>query len=230
MPSRSLFVAGTDTGVGKTRVACALIAAARAQGIDAVGFKPIASGAQRTPQGLRNDDALALLRASGNQDDYGAINPLVFEPPIAPHLAAAEAGVVIDPTALDRAHAQLAQRHSHIVVEGAGGWLVPLNERQTFADWVGDRQWPVVLVVAMRLGCLNHALLSIESIARRTHLAGWIANVIPPQQPQWQANIDTLRQRIDAPLWGTVGLDADESAAAAALDSAPLRAWLRGSS
>lgn len=226
---RTLFVTGTDTGVGKTRAACALIAAARAQGIDACGYKPVASGCEQTPEGLRNDDALALLRASGGNESYAAINPLAFAPAIAPHLAARDAGLTIETVRLEVAHAQLCARHELIVVEGAGGWQVPLNETQTFADWVAARQWPVVLVVALRLGCLNHALLSAEAIQRRSPLVGWIANILPPAQARWQDNIEALRTRINAPLWGVIGDHADAGTAQQAVAVGPYRDWLAAS-
>ncbi len=228
MSAHTLFVTGTDTGVGKTRISTALIRLARAQGIDACGYKPVASGCSRTSAGaLHNDDALALQAASDHVEPYDAINPLAFEPPIAPHLAAREAGTTIRLEALDAGHARLASRHELIVVEGAGGWQVPLNDHATLADWVADRQWPVVLVVGLRLGCLNHALLSAESIARRTPLAGWVANQLPPRQPRWAENLDSLRMRLQVPLWGVVGEDIDGAAAQQALDTAETRAGLR---
>jgi dethiobiotin synthetase len=215
----TVFITGTDTGVGKTRVASALLHRIQAEGHSAAGFKPLASGAVPTPQGLRNDDALTLQAASTPGLQYAEVNPYCFEPAIAPHLAACEAGIAIDPAALDAAHRQLAQRHDWVVVEGAGGWLVPLNERSSFADWVEPQGWPVILVVAMRLGCINHALLSAEAIQRRTHLLGWIANVLPPVQERLQDNIDTLRALVPAPLLAIV------PAGAAAAEIAALLNW-----
>lgn len=228
MTARTLFVTGTDTGVGKTRVACALIRLARARGIDACGFKPVASGCERVDGRLRNQDALALQAASGGAEPYEAVNPFTFEPAIAPHLAAREAGRRIDIGTLDAAHAALATRHELIVVEGAGGWQVPLDDGYTLADWVGGHRWPVLLVVGLRLGCLNHALLSAESIARRTALAGWIANRLPPAQARWQDNVADLRARLPAPLWGIVGEGQDGPAAQRALETPPALAGLRG--
>ncbi|MDR3418421.1 MAG: dethiobiotin synthase [Nevskia sp.] len=214
MADATIFVTGTDTGVGKTRIACALLQRLRAQSGTAAGFKPVASGARRTPQGLRNDDALELLAHSTPGLDYAAVNPCCFEPPIAPHLAAREAGMEIDCAVLDAAHARLAAGHRHVVVEGAGGWLVPLNSRQTFADWVAERGWPVLLVVAVRLGCINHALLSAEAIERRCRLFGWVANVIPPAPERLQENIESLRERLPAPLLATAGAGAEPAAIA----------------
>lgn len=217
----TVFVTGTDTGVGKTRVACALLRRARLRGMRACGFKPVAAGCERTDAGLRNDDALALLAESAPGLDYAAVNPLALEAVIAPHLAARDAGLSIDPLMLGRAYAQLARAYEQVVVEGAGGWRVPLDARIGFDDWVAAQRWPVVLVVGLRLGCINHALLTAESILRRTALAGWVANRLPPEQPNWQDNVDALRLRLPAPLWGVVPMDAEIDAAAAALDGAP---------
>jgi dethiobiotin synthetase len=200
--AKTLFVTGTDTGVGKTRVACALLRQARAQGTKACGWKPVASGCERTAQGLRNADALALQAAAGTKEPYGLLNPYAFEPPIAPHLAAQAAGRRIRIQELDRVHAELARRYELVVAEGAGGWSVPLDETWSFASWVGEREWPVLLVVGLRLGCLNHALLSAESIGRRTRLAGWVANALPPEMPMLAENLESLRQRLSAPCWG----------------------------
>lgn len=204
----SLFITGTDTGVGKTRTAVALLHAARAQGWHIAGYKPVASGAEATTAGLRNDDALALHAAMGGDLPYGAVNPYCFAPPIAPHIAAADLGVRIDRTRLDAAHAALAASHDAVLIEGAGGWLVPLNDSETFADWVAARDWPVLLVVALRLGCLNHALLSAEAILRRTRLAGWIATKPPPVMDRAADTLAELQRRLPAPYWGLLDTDA----------------------
>lgn len=201
----TIFITGTDTGVGKTHIAAGLLRAAREQGIDACGYKPVASGCRLTPLGLRNADALALQAAARTQEPYEAINPYAFRPAIAPHLAAHAAGRRIDLRRLDAAHRALASRHELVLIEGAGGWQVPLTARTTFADWVGRHRWPVLLVVGLRLGCINQALLSAESIARRTTLLGWIANRLPPAQPAWRENVEDLRLRMAAPLLGEVG-------------------------
>ena len=200
----TLFVTGTDTGVGKTHVSTLLLAAARQRGIRACGYKPVASGCERNAQGeLRNDDALALQAAAGTDEPYAAINPYAFEPPLAPHIAAAQAGVSIELARLDRGAQHLESRYDWLLVEGAGGWQVPLNAQAGFADWVAARGWPVLLVVGMRLGCINHALLSAESIRRRgLRLAAWVANELPPGQPAVADNLRTLAQSLDAPLLG----------------------------
>lgn len=202
---RGVFVTGTDTGVGKTRVALALMDEARECFEYVVGFKPVASGARRGEQGLRNDDAVALWSASTLKVDYADVNPYVFEPAVAPHLAAERVGAKIDLTRISQAFAALAGRADYIVVEGAGGWLVPLGDGIDMADVAATLGLPIVLVVAMRLGCLNHALLSVEAIAQRgQRLAGWVANCIEPDMPLLQHNIDTLKSRIDAPLLGVL--------------------------
>jgi len=195
----TLFVTGTDTGAGKTFVSCALLRALREQGVAACGYKPVASGCERTAEGLRNDDVLALQSAAGTTEPYASLNPYAFELPIAPHLAARAAGVSVELQQLNAAHAELQARYRLVVVEGAGGWQVPLNERETFADWVAQQQWPVLLVVGMRLGCINHALLSAESIARRAPLLGWVANVLPPEMSFLKENIEALERRMPAP-------------------------------
>lgn len=204
MTARTLFVTGTDTGVGKTTVACALIRQARAQGVKVCGWKPVATGCDATPAGLRNADALALQAAAGTDEPYERINPCAFAPPVAPHLAAAEAGRPIRVAELDRAHRALAARYELVVAEGAGGWRVPLDETWTLGAWVAEREWPVLLVVGMRLGCLNHALMSAETIARDTRLAGWVANVLPPPMSLLEENVAALRQRLSAPCWGDI--------------------------
>jgi len=182
----------------------------------------VASGAEETPDGLRNEDALALRAAMGEgvtrPAAYEDINPYCFVPAIAPHLAAREAGVAIDPARLDAAHARLAERRDLVVVEGAGGWRVPLNDELELADWVVGRGWPVVLVVGLRLGCINHALLSAESISARGRLLGWIANRLPPAMEREEENMETLRARLPAPCLGVLDADAVDLRDCAVLD------------
>ncbi len=221
--ARTLFVTATDTGAGKTLASCALLHALRAQGHRACGFKPVAAGGMETPEGLRNEDALALQEAGGTREPYELINPCLLREPAAPHLAANLEGRRIRMADLDVAHRELASRYEMVVAEGAGGWQVPLDEVWTLGSWVAEREWPVILVVGMRLGCLNHALLSVESITRRAKLAGWIANVLPPQMPLLEGNIETLRKRIAAPLLGVIPAHADAASAAQALDADLLR-------
>jgi dethiobiotin synthetase len=200
-----LFVTGTDTGVGKTRIATALCSAFVAAGKRVAAMKPVASGCKATPDGLRNDDALALLEVINVRARYAEVNPYAFAPAIAPHIAAMEAGQSIDFELLDRCHDRLGLQSDVIVVEGAGGWLVPLDARRTFADLAAHWQLDVVLVVGLRLGCVNHALLTVESIQRRgLRLAGWVGNGIDPAFERREENLATLRSLIAAPCLGIV--------------------------
>ena len=195
-----VFVTGTDTGCGKTHVSAALLQALNQQGHKAVGYKPIASGCERTADGLRNEDALILQKHSAPGFSYQQINPIALEPAIAPHIAAADAGVNINVDELIAGAEALARQADWVVVEGAGGYLVPLNEQASFADMAQQAGWPVILVVGMRLGCINHALLSAEAIRSRAKLLGWVANVLPPEQERWRENVVSLRQRLGEPL------------------------------
>lgn len=209
LPAESLTLAitGTDTGVGKTRFTEALLIAAAKAGVSACGFKPVASGAEYHAEALYNDDALRLQAASHPREPYQAINPYVFQPAIAPHLAAAEAAQPIDRACLDQAYQALAGRHQWVLVEGAGGWRVPFGPGWAFSDWVAGHGWPVILVVGMRLGCINHALLSAESILRQCPALGWIANRLPPEQERWAQNVEALAERMPMPLLGVLGPD-----------------------
>jgi dethiobiotin synthetase len=199
----AVFVTGTDTGVGKTRVAAALCHGLTARGARVAAMKPVASGCSPTPQGLRNEDALALLAAMNVRARYSDVNPYAFAPAIAPHIAAQEAGVDIDFAVLDRAYERLRMQSDALIVEGAGGWLAPLDSSRGFADLAAYWQMDIVLVVGMRLGCLNHALLTAESIERRgLHLRGWVANAIDPEFERLPENISSLKCRISAPCLG----------------------------
>lgn len=222
----TLFITGTDTGVGKTRATAALLRLARARGVDAVGFKPIAAGCDLEGDQWRNEDALELLAASDGVEPYAAINPVALPAAIAPHLAASDVGAPISLTTLDAAYAALRDRHARVIVEGAGGWRVPIDGQTDFSDWVAAHRWPVVLVVGLRLGCLNHALLTAESVARRGALAGWIANLLPPLQPRWQDNLESLQARLPAPLLGLLPQHGTAEANVAALDTPATRALL----
>ena len=214
------MITGTDTGVGKTHVAAALLAAARARGIAAVGYKPVASGSRLVAEGLRNEDALALIEACGADVPYASVNPYTFEPAIAPHVAAAEVGVRIEPAVLDRGHAWLAERYELVIVEGAGGWYVPFGPRFTFADWIASHRWPTLLVVGLKLGSINHALLSAEAIMRRTSLLGWVGNRLPPTMEREAETVETLRRSLDAPMIGLLpeGVRPGRAIAGALLD------------
>ncbi len=201
----SLFVTGTDTGVGKTLAGCVLLHRLRARGLRALGMKPVAAGVEPTPDGPANADVVALRAASSWPAPLKQVNPYCFEPPVAPHLAAAQAGVRIEIEPIRQAFEALRASADAIVVEGVGGFLVPLNEREDAGHLAAALALPVVLVVGMRLGCLNHALLTQQAVASRgLRLAGWIANSIDPQMARFEDNLQALRERIDAPLLGVL--------------------------
>mgnify|MGYP003507854626 CR=1 FL=1 len=194
------FVAGTDTGVGKTRVACGLLRALAHSGRRVAGMKPVASGCQRSASGLRNADAEALLACSSLPLDYQDINPYAFAPPTAPHLAARAAGVTIDIDTIRIHYQRLVAQVDDVVVEGVGGWRVPLGMHTSMADVVQALRLPVILVVGIRLGAMNHALLTLESMARAgVEVRGWIANHIDAD-PLLAEYPSALQALIEAPL------------------------------
>ncbi len=198
-----VFVTGTDTGVGKTWVSLALMSYWQAMGLRVAGMKPVASGCQRIDERLENEDA-ALLRAQSDFDlPYSTVNPYAYEPPIAPHLAAEQQGESIRLDVIGRCHAQIHELADVVVVEGVGGWLVPLNGQQTVADLAMLLGLPVVVVVGIRLGCLNHALLTVESVlAHGARLAGWIGSFPEPYPDVGERNVAALKDRISAPCLG----------------------------
>ncbi len=199
------FITGTDTGVGKTFVTCALLHNLREQGIAAIGMKPIAAGADPTPDGLRNDDIEALRAASGIPLVSEDLNCYLLAEPIAPHIAAASEGIDIDLDVIRLRFDQLAELADVVLVEGVGGFIVPLGDDIDTADLAADLDLPVILVVGMRLGCLNHALLTQAAIvARGLTLAGWVANQIDPHMAELDANVEALEERIRAPLLGVI--------------------------
>ena len=203
---RAMFVTGTDTDAGKTYISAALLRHFAAQSLRVVGMKPVASGATELDGVLHNSDVTQLRQASNVQADMRWINPYCFAPAIAPHLAAQQAGVTIDLQQIKQAYEQLCGMADVVVVEGAGGWLVPLNGQQTIADLAQLLDIPIVLVVRIRLGCINHALLSVADIQRRgLTLLGWVANCMEDEMPVMQENIATLQQLIAAPCLAVVG-------------------------
>ncbi len=203
---RAFFIAGTDTDVGKTTIAAGLLYAARLAGLSTAAVKPVASGCERTEQGLRNSDALALLAECSLALDYATVNPFAFEPAIAPHIAAREAGVELTAARLIEAVQPVMARQAGVtLVEGAGGWRVPLNAREHLSALPAALGLPVILVVGVRLGCINHALLSAEAIARDgLALAGWVANIIDPATSRLDDNLATLAELLPAPCLGQV--------------------------
>ena len=201
--SLSVYVTGTDTGAGKTLASCALLHALRARGLRAVGMKPVASGCERGPGGWRNADALALQAASDPRPAYADLNPYALPEPLAPELAARDAGVDIALAPLLAAHARLAATADAVVVEGVGGWMAPLSTDLMQADLVRALQLPVVLVVGLRLGCLNHAYATARAIAADgARLAGWIASEVDPGMARADDNVALLAARLGAPCWG----------------------------
>jgi dethiobiotin synthetase len=206
MAKQWLFITGTDTDVGKTVVACGFLAAANQQGLRTAAIKPVAAGCEVTEQGMTNTDALQLQAAASHKLAYQQINPIALEPAIAPHIAAAEAGVRMSASRLvGYCRGVSLMPVDMVVIEGAGGWRVPINSRETLADVARELECAVIVVVGMRLGCLNHALLTMEAIrGDGLRIAGWVANILDPEMPRLQENIDTLKQCINEPCLGTV--------------------------
>ncbi|UZW59970.1 dethiobiotin synthase [Lysobacter enzymogenes] len=198
-----LFVTGTDTGIGKSVASAALLHALRAGGARAVGMKPVASGCEPGPDGWRNEDALLLQAASDPQPRYEDVNPYALPQPLAPEIAAAEAGVEIALGPILAAHARLAAQADTVVVEGVGGWAAPVSAELDQIDLVRALKLPVVLVVGLRLGAINHARLSARAIqADGAELIGWIANGIDPHMARADENFEILRRRLPVPCWG----------------------------
>jgi dethiobiotin synthetase len=194
---RGVFVTGTDTGVGKTVVAAALIRSLARQGVRVAAMKPVAAGARMTPSGLRNADALALLQAANVAAPYETVNPYCFAAPIAPHIGALDARVAVDIDLIRQRFDELAGVADCVVVEGAGGWLTPISSSASMADVASALALPVVLVVGLRLGCLNHALLTARALAAHSAgLAGWVGNSIDPAFERAADNIAALEKRL----------------------------------
>ena len=200
---RGYFVTGTDTGIGKTRVSVGLLWAFTRAGLKTAGMKPVASDAAMTPEGLRNQDALELMQVASLKKPYAVVNPYCFAPAVAPHIAAQEAKLEIERDSIRAAYAELCRHADAVVVEGVGGWQVPLSPTLELPDLARDFGLPVLLVVGMRLGCLNHALLTARAIrADGLELAGWVANAVDPDFQRPEANLATLATELQAPLLG----------------------------
>ena len=213
------FVTGTDTEVGKTFVTCALLHVLRNKGIPAIGMKPVAAGCDA--QGL-NEDVEALCAASTQVAPREHINPYLFQAAIAPHIAAMEEGCRIDPGQIVTAFQALRATGAAVLVEGVGGFCVPLGEHIDSADLAGQLALPVILVVGMRLGCINHALLTQQAIAARgLKLVGWVANRIDPEMSRFEENLADLKTRIEAPLLGVIPAGSSPEKAAAELTLPP---------
>jgi dethiobiotin synthetase len=200
MSARGLFITGTDTSVGKTVAACALARGFRALGLRVGVMKPVASGAERTPNGLRNADALALIEAARSERPYGDVNPYCFEPAISPHIAAKEARIEVDCNIIRHHYDALAAETDQVVVEGAGGWFAPINEHQTMADIAWALNVPALMVVGVKLGCLNHAQLTRIGIeSHGVTFAGWIASSIDPLMERLEENLAALERLLGEP-------------------------------
>lgn len=202
---KAFFVTGTDTDVGKTLVAATFLRGASKQNLRTLGMKPLAAGSYESDDGWVNEDAVMLMANSSVKLPYQQINPMLFDEPIAPHIAAKKAGKRITADRLSGfCHGLRMQPSDLLLIEGAGGWRVPLNSRETLADLAINLQLPVILVVGMRLGCLNHALLTAEAIRRDgLPIAGWVANFVE-DMPEADANLQTLKQMLPAPHLGTI--------------------------
>lgn len=196
-----VFVTGTDTGVGKTLFAAALLHRLAGAGVRAAGFKPVSAGCEVRDGRLVNEDAALLAGAGAVPLPLETVNPVALEPAVAPHLAAAEAGLALSARSLASDYERVRSAAEFVVVEGAGGWRVPLGPEETLADLGRLLGLPVILVVGLRLGCLNHALLTAEAVrADGLELAGWVANVPDADMPRLEGNIATLEARLDCPL------------------------------
>lgn len=205
------FVTGTDTGVGKTCVAEAILQALGRRGLSAVGMKPVATGCRSTPQGLRSADAERIAAASSVAADYADINPYAFEPAIAPHAAAARAGVAMRMETVQHHFARLGARADWIVVEGAGGWLVPFDRARSLSHVAQALELPVILVVGIRLGCINHALLTDRAIcADGLRLTGWVGNCMDAAVEAIDETLAALDERLSAPRLARVPYHAHE--------------------
>lgn len=203
--TRGYFITGTDTEIGKTLVTRVLMTAIKNQGKHVAGMKPVACGCKETMDGLRNQDALMLMQHNSHDHDYRLINPYAFAPPIAPQFAAVETGTVIDLNKIVSAYKLLACEADYLFVEGIGGWCVPLDDDTMLVDLVRILDLSVILVAGLRLGCINHTLLSVRSILEDgMKLSGWIANRIDPDYLNIKQTLICLEKKIPAPLVGYI--------------------------
>jgi len=199
------FVTGTDTEVGKTVASCALLQAAPHAGYRTVGYKPVASGSEMTAEGIRNSDALALQRNSRVKLDYQQVNPFAFLEPTSPHIVSAAENRPIELSQISAGLEALSSHADWLQVEGAGGWFTPLSPTATFADWVIQEQLPVILVVGVKLGCINHAMLTAHAVQTAgLQLAGWIANDVQPTGKRHAEYLAKLREVLPAPMLGEI--------------------------
>ncbi len=204
---KAFFITGTDTNVGKTYIACALLKHFSSIGLKSVGMKPVSAGIESHSTEYRNEDVIKLSSAGNVNASLEWVNPYSFPQPVAPNLAAGLSGVAISCDKIIEAYDCLSELADVVIVEGAGGVLVPLNDRETIADLAIKMDLPMILVVGIRLGCINHALLSVEAIqSRGLKLAGWVANQIDPAMEMYEENVLCLKERISAPCISEVKL------------------------
>ncbi len=202
---KALFIAGTDTEVGKTVVSKAILSAVGAQGKTTIGYKPVAAGCEKTEQGLRNSDALHLQQAANLDVDYDLVNPYALSLPASPHIAAIADDVEVDYQVLSNVLEQHKQNSDFVLVEGAGGWRVPVSKDDCLSTWVKQEKLPVVLVVGIKLGCLSHAMLTAEAIkADGLELVGWVANRVNPGVEHYAEIIEMLEGSMGAPKLGEI--------------------------
>ncbi|VAW99826.1 Dethiobiotin synthetase [hydrothermal vent metagenome] len=201
--ANGIFITGTDTGIGKTIASCAVMHELAKQGHKVAGMKPIASGACFQKGQLQNEDALALIKHANISVDYKQVNPYCFESAIAPHIAAKQARVDINMSIIQQAFTELGKQADWVVVEGVGGWMVPINEQQVVADIALELALPVILVVGLRLGCINHTLLTMESMqSKGVNIMGWIANQLDPDLTATEQIIKTLQNKLNSSYLG----------------------------
>lgn len=199
------FITGTDTDAGKTVATRALLQSFSARHYQVAGYKPVASGSQLTEDGLRNQDALILQQYSSKKLDYHQVNPVTFLHPTSPHIASRLVSQPIQPSQLSSGLASLQQQNDVVIVEGAGGWFTPVDEQYSLSDWVIAEQLPVVMVVGIKLGCINHALLTQQALTSAgVHFSGWIANSVQPDYLHYDDYMTTLKKRITVPLLGEI--------------------------
>jgi dethiobiotin synthetase len=223
--ARGAFVAGTDTGIGKTRLVAGLLHALRNAGWSAIGMKPVASGTIATDHGTINEDVASIEANSSPKGladtPRSDINPYCFDPPVSPHIAAEQAGIFVDIDVIVAAYERLAGTHDAVLVEGTGGWMAPIGPRATMADVAVALGLPVILVVGLRLGCLSHALLTSAAIEHSgARLLGWVGNLIDPSMQALSENLETLKQRLPAPPLGLLARTPDAAHDADALGEA----------
>ncbi len=206
--SKGLFITGTDTHVGKTRVSVGLLEWFKQRGATVLGMKPVASGCEKSFGQLRNADALLLQENASFRVDYELINPYAFEPAIAPHLAANQLGCAIEMNLILQRYGLLAEQADLIVVEGVGGWQVPFSDDYGVGDLAHRLNLPVIIVVGLRLGCLNHALLTFAAVqSSGCEILGWVANQLDPGFRYLEENVATLDKKLAAPMLAMVSFN-----------------------